>query len=135
MRRTELLLALFVLGSFQSVAGQHNAIEGDRVRVSTRDAAIVGTVVSIASGRLVLAPESGGASVNLPLGSVRQVDVSRGRSPSWGTTLTYAALGAVLGAATGALAGPLTMSSDFRTVTGAGDAMGSCLLKIASDED
>ncbi len=135
MRRTELLLALFVLGPFQSVAGQHNAIEGDRVRVSTRDAAIVGTVVSIASGRLVLAPAGGGASVTLSFASVRQVDVSRGRSPSWGTTLGYAAVGAILGAATGALAGRLIMSSDCRTVTGAGDAMGSCLLNIASGED
>ncbi len=47
----------------------------------------------------------------------------------------YAAVGALLGAATGALAGPLIMSSDCRTVTGAGDAMGSCLLNIASGKD
>ncbi len=137
MRRTELLLALCALGPFQSVAGRQIAVAGDRVRVSTRDAAfpIVGTVVSMASGRLVLAPEDGGASVTLPFGSVRQVDVSRGRSPSWGTTLRYGALGALLGAATGALSGPLVMSSDCRMVTGAEDNLGSCLLNLASGED
>jgi hypothetical protein len=137
MRRTVILLALFVLGLFQSVAGQHNAVEGDRVRVSTRDAGgpIVGTVVSMASERLVLAPEGGGAPVTLPFVSVRQVDVSRGRSPSWGTTLSYGALGAVLGAAAGALAGPLVMSSDCRTVDRPGDNLGNCLLQVASGED
>lgn len=82
MRRW-ILLAMFPATLAGTAAAQPLAI-GGRVRMQAIDSAgvgarvVAGTVLALPPGYVTLQPHIGQSSIDIPLGSIRQVDVSRG---------------------------------------------------------
>lgn len=118
VRRPSLILACVCAFAPAAARAQADVEPGARVRVltSTADTMLYGTVVTLDSASLLLAPRPDVESVRVPLAGVERLEVSRGGKPS---TLQGAAVGAVVGAGAGLGIGLLATQDDCDFVCGA----------------
>ena len=95
------VLPLAPLGAQQ--ASTSRVSPGARVRVHVapppRERTVIGTVTTFGSDTLALAPAGDGAEQRIPLATIRQLEVSRGR----GVVVSHVVFGAVGGAFLGGL--------------------------------
>jgi hypothetical protein len=98
--RVSLILVCAALFAPAAVRAQESIEPGARVRLLARpaDTLMYGTVITLDSASLLLAPTPGAEVVRVPLAGVERLEVSRGRARS---TLLGAAVGAVIGALAG----------------------------------
>lgn len=117
LRRLPLIVACLAAVAPHALRAQAEVRPGTRVRVltSTADTRIKGTVVTLDSASLLIAPAPDAELVRIRLRDVEHLEVSRGGKPS---TLAGAAIGAVAGAGTG-LGAALLLGKDCGFVCGA----------------
>ena len=96
MRRV--LLLLLIPLSFTSLAAQDTLTAGDKVRVTTEEERVVGSLVSLDDNQLTLTTEARDSSLVLPLASLTKLEVSRGQK-------SMAGRGALIGLGAGAAVG------------------------------
>jgi hypothetical protein len=106
MRRLTLLCSALLLAWSHGAPAQvpRQLVPGARVRISESHSGAAttetGTLVAIRADTLVLQPEHRVDTLRIPVGSVRTLEVSRGRKSRVGAGIGY---GALVGVATGAL--------------------------------
>jgi hypothetical protein len=118
LRRLPLILACVCAFTPAAARAQAQVEPGARIRVltSTADTMMYGTLVTLDSASLLLAPRPDAEAVRVPLAGVERLEVSRGGKPS---TLQGAAVGAVVGAGAGLGIGLLATQGDCDFVCGA----------------
>jgi hypothetical protein len=96
-RRPSLILACVFAFGPTALRAQAEVEPGARIRLltSSADTLMYGTLVTLDSASLLLAPKPDAEAVRVPLAGLERLEVSRGRARS---TLTGAAVGAVIGA-------------------------------------
>ncbi len=108
MRTVTVLPLLLILLSFTSLAAQDTLTAGDKVRVTTDEDRVVGSLVSLDNNLLTLE-----GSLMFPLASLTKLEVSRGRRVSWAAT----AIGFFGGLAVGLAVGWFALQDDYGAPT------------------
>ena len=118
IRRASLILACAAALAPAAVRAQEEVEPGARIRVltSSADTLMYGTLVTLDSASLLLAPAPDAEFLRIPFAGMERLEVSRGGKPS---TLQGAAVGAVVGAGAGLGIGLLATQGDCEFVCGA----------------
>lgn len=117
LRRLPLVLAFLAAFAPAALRAQDEVQPGTRVRIlpTGGDTRIWGTVVTLDSASLLIAPKPEAEFVRIPFATVERLEVSRGGRPS---TTAGGVIGAVVGAGAG-LGAALLLAGDCEYVCGA----------------